>query len=318
MEVLKELACREEQVSLASLIDLAIHLDNLFQNYQVYQESLSTAGSLDFPDPIQITCTKLSHMEHKMRRSKSLCYYCSSSDHAVAGCPEWKKAASPPKPAESATSSSNTTVLSPFQFLTLQSFMLSVQIIHVFIFPALTESGASANFINDNHVQLKFPMQNLQHPLRISTIDGGHTGSGTITLCTSPHIIFQRQIGAIFSETISFLVTITAKRQIILSFPWMHHHDPQISWQEKELTKWSEHCIIEFAIHISSLPQLRWRVPRKNISKRLLNKDMSDYPHHQPLPSSGTWKRKWEDLHCLQGFLEVGSSVHLYMERAVK
>lgn len=43
------------------------------------------------------------------------------------------------------------------------------------------------------------------------------------------------------SET--FLVTIATKHNpIILGFPWMQHHDPQISWHDKEITKWLKLC----------------------------------------------------------------------------
>lgn len=78
-------------------------------------------------------------------------YYCSTPDHGVASCPEPKRTASPPKSAERVTSSPSTPVVNPSQILTVQYFMLNVQIMHleqVVVLPALTDSIAVGNITN--------------------------------------------------------------------------------------------------------------------------------------------------------------------------
>lgn len=68
--------------------------------------------------------------------------------------------------------------------IVFQSFTLNVQIKHsknIFILPALIDPGADANIIDhDTATKLKLPMQPLQHPPKISSIDGGPIGTGTI------------------------------------------------------------------------------------------------------------------------------------------
>lgn len=88
---------------------------------------------------------------------------------------------------------------------------------------------------------LSIPTQPLQHLLKIKAkkvIDGGPISIGSVTLCAKPLLL---QVSAAHKAFISFLVTATMNHPIILGVPWMCIHDPQISWQDKEI-KWSEQC----------------------------------------------------------------------------
>lgn len=87
--------------------------------------------------------------------------------------------------------------------------------------------------------KLNIPTQLLPHSLHIHAIEGGSIRSGTITHCTQPLLL---QVSVLHQECISFLVTITAKHQMILWFPWMQLHDSHISWADKEIIQWSSHC----------------------------------------------------------------------------
>lgn len=82
------------------------------------------------------------------------------------------------------------------------------------------------------HMELRIHLQ------KIHAINGRLVGNGTTTMCTKPFLL---QVIAVYQELISFLITATAKHPIILAFPWMHLHVPQISY-DKEITKWSTHC----------------------------------------------------------------------------
>lgn len=68
----------------------------------------------------------------------------------------------------------------------------------------------------------------LQHSLKIKAINAGliisHIVQKTLTL----------QVSALHYESISLLFTVTTKHPIILRFPWMQQHDPQISWQNRD------------------------------------------------------------------------------------
>lgn len=49
-EVLPELACLDDQISLDYINDMAIHLDKLLRNHQAYHGASSSASMLDFPE----------------------------------------------------------------------------------------------------------------------------------------------------------------------------------------------------------------------------------------------------------------------------
>lgn len=68
-----------------------------------------------------------------------------------------------------------------------------------------------------------------------------------VLLHTKPLLL---QVSAVHQKHISsFLVSVSTKYLIILR---MHVHNPQISWGDKEIMKWSSHC----HYHCLQLPQL--------------------------------------------------------------
>ncbi len=71
-------------------------------------------------------------------------------------------------------------------------------------------------------------------PINIIAINNQPIGGG-ITHQTAPVTV---KIGIFHSETISLYVTSTPQHPIVLGNPWLAIHDPQISWNSKELTKW--------------------------------------------------------------------------------
>lgn len=85
-KVLAELACLDDQISLDYINDMAIHLDKLLRNCQVYHRAGSPTGAPDFPELMQITLSKLSSTEHETWRRDNSCFYCSYPNHEVASC----------------------------------------------------------------------------------------------------------------------------------------------------------------------------------------------------------------------------------------
>lgn len=143
------------------------------------------------------------------------------------------------------------------QLLSHQSFILWVQIRHsgsVSVLSALVDSGATGNFIDHNTLKKHIlPMQPLEHLLMIGSNNGGCIRTSIVNHCTE---LLSLQFSALHHESISFLVTITTKHPIILEFPWICLDDAQISWHDKEITKWSEKCLLKcLHLHASSSPQ---------------------------------------------------------------
>lgn len=53
-EVITELACCDDKMSIDSLIDLAIHLGHLICNHQVHNGVVSTQSKTDLSEPMQL------------------------------------------------------------------------------------------------------------------------------------------------------------------------------------------------------------------------------------------------------------------------
>ncbi|KAK3505726.1 hypothetical protein QTP70_020347 [Hemibagrus guttatus] len=51
------------------------------------------------------------------------------------------------------------------------------------------------------------------------------------------------QAGLFHHERLTFYVTTSPANPVILGFPWLRRHDPQISWRTGELTRWSPACL---------------------------------------------------------------------------
>ncbi|KAL0173533.1 hypothetical protein M9458_029501, partial [Cirrhinus mrigala] len=58
-----------------------------------------------------------------------------------------------------------------------------------------------------------------------------HT-TGDLTLHTEPH----------HKETIRFFIITSPRTPLILGYPWLHQHEPTISWSEATITHWSSRC----------------------------------------------------------------------------
>ncbi|KAK3527044.1 hypothetical protein QTP86_008658 [Hemibagrus guttatus] len=94
--------------------------------------------------------------------------------------------------------------------------------------------------------------QRLRHGLRppprqnglpwagIMAIDRQPIGEGYLK-CQTELLGFQ--VGLFHHERLTFYVTSSLANPVILGFPWLRCHDPQISWRTGELTRWSPACL---------------------------------------------------------------------------
>lgn len=89
-------------------------------------------------------------------------------------------------------------------------------------------SGSAGNIMDHTTTtKLKIPFCTLNSPPLISTID-----SGTIQT-------YRPYRPSAYTESITFMIMDTPKNPIILFIPWLHLHDPQISWNRR----WFKHCV---------------------------------------------------------------------------
>ncbi|KAK3517158.1 hypothetical protein QTP86_019099, partial [Hemibagrus guttatus] len=76
--------------------------------------------------------------------------------------------------------------------------------------------------------------------LRITAIDSQPIGEGYLTRQTE---LVDFRVGLFHHEQLAFYVTASPANPVILGFPWLRHHDPQISWRSGELARWSPACL---------------------------------------------------------------------------
>ncbi|KAI2647999.1 Transposon Tf2-9 polyprotein [Labeo rohita] len=234
-----ELACRRENSSFSELINLTIKIDNLMRQSPKQHSSKSNrhmpstcdhATEQPLSEPMQLNASRLSEDERIRRRLNHLCFYCGGPGHRSNGCSLKSKN----------SSGVNIKDLTSLQYksltlpVTIRTDTLNLDL------TAMIDSGAALNLINKNIVQkYNIPTQPCIPPIQIKAINdtlidhGIHHQTRTITL----------QIGLLHHEDITLYVVDSPRYEVILGFPWLSIHDPDISWFQGELTHWSQFCM---------------------------------------------------------------------------
>ncbi|KAK3572475.1 hypothetical protein QTP86_033904 [Hemibagrus guttatus] len=156
-----------------------------------------------------------------------LCYHCGASGHQSSCCPERETPAK---------------VGASFPFLAPSLLLpVSLSVSDCFIsVAALIDSGAAVNLIDGGLVErlgiTTFPCV---PSLRITAIDSQPIGEGYLTCQTE---LLEFRVGLFHQERLAFYVTSSPANPVILGFPWLRRHDPQISWRSRELLRWSPSC----------------------------------------------------------------------------
>ncbi|KAK3573255.1 hypothetical protein QTP86_015770 [Hemibagrus guttatus] len=176
------------------------------------------------PEPMQLGRSRLAEEERRTRGPPRQCYNCGSSGHLSPRCPE--------------RGSDQVGDRSLLLSLTVPvSLLLSDRCIRV---SALINSGAAVNLINRALVEeLRIPTSPCVPSLKITAIDSQPIGEGYLKRQTE---LLGFQVGLFHHERLAFYVISSPANPVILGFPWLRRHDPQISWRTGELTLWSPTC----------------------------------------------------------------------------
>jgi len=95
----------------------------------------------------------------------------------------------------------------------------------------LIDSGARGEVIDQNYARNSgLNIQQLEKPLKVFNIDGTSNKQGTIKYFIQLDITVNGR-----QEKIKLLMTGLGKQRIILGFPWLNKHNPEINWQTREL-----------------------------------------------------------------------------------
>jgi hypothetical protein len=99
----------------------------------------------------------------------------------------------------------------------------------------LIDSGAGGKFIDQNYARMAgFKIHKLDTPLRAYNVDGTENKRGTI----KTYVKLDLEINGRTTAT-ELLVTGLGKERIILGFPWLSEHNPDINWKTGEFS-WRE------------------------------------------------------------------------------
>ncbi|KAK3513487.1 hypothetical protein QTP70_015506, partial [Hemibagrus guttatus] len=231
-----ELACHVEATPLSQFVATAICLDNLRRQRRTGASDMASArprvrmdcpgrGERD-PEPMQLGRSRLTEEERRPRGPPRWCYNCGSTGHLSPRCPE---------------RAANSQVGDRSLLMSLAipvSLLFSDRCVRV---PALIDSGAAMNLIDGALVEeLGISTSPCVPSLRITAIDSQPIGEGYLRRQTEP---LGFQAGLFHHKRLTFYVTTSPANPVILGFPWLRRHDPQISWRTGELTRWSPACL---------------------------------------------------------------------------
>ncbi|KAK3556251.1 hypothetical protein QTP70_007147 [Hemibagrus guttatus] len=233
-ELQTELACRTEETTLSQFVATAIRLDNLMRQHQAGSSRFSTARPRnrpnyssfreEVPEPMQLGRSRLAKPAHQQRSRMRLCYNCGASGHLSPRCPE--------KPSSQVGGGSWF-----FSLMVPVSLCVSNRCVPV---SALIDSEAAVNLIDGALVErLGIPTFPCLPPLRITAIDSRPIGEGYLKCQTE---LLDFRVGLFHQKRLAFYVTSSPANPVILGFPWLRRHDPQISWCSGELVRWSPAC----------------------------------------------------------------------------
>ncbi|KAK3530048.1 hypothetical protein QTP86_010336 [Hemibagrus guttatus] len=231
-----ELACHTEATSLSQFVATSIRLDNLQRQHRTGTQASASARPRvrpdyperreEAPESMQLGRSRLAAQGHRPRGQMRLCYNCGASGHLSSRCPE--------RPSSAQVGGS-----SLFFSLTVPVSLRCSD--RWFSVTALIDSGAAVNLIDRALVEeLGIPTFPCVPSLRITAIDSQPIGEGYLTRQTE---LVDFRVGLFHHEQLAFYVTASPANPVILGFPWLRHHDPQISWRSGELARWSPACL---------------------------------------------------------------------------
>ena len=91
----------------------------------------------------------------------------------------------------------------------------------------LVDSGAGGQFIDQNYTRQKvYKTRKLEEPMIAYNVDGTRNKRGTITSFVDLTVKINKRW-----MNLRLLITGLGKQKIILGFPWLNEHNPDINWR---------------------------------------------------------------------------------------
>ncbi|XP_073669521.1 uncharacterized protein [Paramisgurnus dabryanus] len=228
-----ELACCNEGMSFEEFVAMSIRVDNLVRSRRpVRGYDIPAASSSEVCEPMQVGRARLTLEEREHRFHERLCLYCGEAGHILAVCPTRPSQTRLGRVSASIPSTTFDCMKVPVTLIWQHSTIPS---------KALLDSGAAGNFIDSGLVKSHgISVIPCVPPLSVAALDGRPLGSGRITHITQSITLATETD---HTEEITFYVILSPHNPIILGFPWLHLHNPLISWKEKRILNWNNECL---------------------------------------------------------------------------
>ena len=96
---------------------------------------------------------------------------------------------------------------------------------------AMVDTGATGDFIDQDFVaRAKLPTRKLSQPIPVYNVDGSPNEAGSIDRVVDIIMTYNGH-----SERILFAVTRLGKQSMILGFPWLKKHNPEICFRTRSV-----------------------------------------------------------------------------------
>uniref|UniRef100_A0A672YRD9 Gypsy retrotransposon integrase-like protein 1 n=1 Tax=Sphaeramia orbicularis TaxID=375764 RepID=A0A672YRD9_9TELE len=175
--------------------------------------------------------TRLSAEEHRRRLAAGLCLYCGQEGHRVNTCPNKKRSTSGEDKLLSRTVCMSS-LSRQLPLVCLRSESLSLQ------HPVLIDSGSDANLMDEQlALKLGLSLSSLERPLEARALDDHIICR--ITHQTQPVTV---RFADGHTEALPFHIYRSEAHPLILGFPWLQRHNPQLDWSMGEFRSWGKDC----------------------------------------------------------------------------
>lgn len=190
-------------------------------------------------DPMQVGHSHLSADEWARRFREGHCLYCGRPGHLIRSCPVHPSREAPVRNRRSSDSEAmligRIRVKGPIDHCEVPVTLLLPEPHRV---TALIDSGSSVNLIDRTLVQrLLIPHRACTSPRSVTTLDGRPLAHGMLDMVTEPlEFLIQDTCQ---KATIFFIIDIPAE-PLVLGYPWLVIHQPQINWTKGIITGWGK------------------------------------------------------------------------------
>ncbi|KAL4007327.1 hypothetical protein ACER0C_001179 [Sarotherodon galilaeus] len=162
---------------------------------------------------------------------------------------------------------------------------------HTHLCCALLDSGAEQSFLDESLARkLGFPAVPLQEPLQVLALNGSPLAEITHRTADLTLVLSGNHV-----ERVSLFLFKAPSTPLVLGFPWLKQHNPQIDWAQGRVTGWSEwcheHCLRAAVPSLVPLtpeaqvkaPDLSAVPPEYHDLARVFSKDLAvSLPPHRP------------------------------------